>query len=496
MTAAFVGRGVLSCVCSLLLILVGRVASQNEGIYLGTIEMQMGSTSGTTSQELLFSILSQTTTFLDQVLKEKFKTSNSTAFIDVTLSVDSFHLEESQAEDGGTKYDAGCKLQGIAMFERGASPQSDEAVRKVVRQFLEEKDTLFLQSLRSSVNPFLQDILFVVVTTGEGDPNFGKPSSSNGTDSAETSSGFVATPWMIALMAMACLGVLMILSCLVWYCHKSCQNARHDVVSKKPSLRTTSRSSSESSEEGNPEQYRKRSPSVVSPLHSITSQDSSKFTFNPQPMPGRGRGERSNAPLRMSNNYLEDLEDERVEESTSSNHSMSFFGVSFHTNNNQVDVDVDEWRKGSTVTNTTNGSTALPFGQDISAIEMISKRDLSLIEEGENEEMTPHSSVSGGSNRFKKQQPSSMPNPVRLSLQSLVELEREQRRRRQLAPGAPPVRQIQRSQALLQPASKLPKKQKQQPEIGPTALNLNRSAAAVIDELNDLSAQIDDYRRR
>jgi hypothetical protein len=197
----------------------------------------------------------------------------------------------------------------------------------------------------------------------------------------------------------------------------------------------------------------------------------------------------------MNNLGHHDFEDDGVEESTSSNHSLSFFGVSFHTNNSQVDVDVDEWRKGSTVTNTSSGNTSLPFGQDISAIEMISKRDLSLIEEGENEEMTPHSSVSGGSNRLQSKQPSNMPHPVRLSMQSLAEMEHEQRRRRrQTAPGANPVRKAQSNQASLQPASKLPKKQKPLPAAGP--LNLNRSASDVIDELNDLSAQIDDYRRR
>jgi hypothetical protein len=464
-------RGLL--LCMVLCCLPGPASSQNEGIYFGLINLQMRSLAETTAQELLFSILSQTTTFLEMALKEKFKSSQYD-FTHVTLSVEEFSLDVSS--DGG-KFDADCRLQGIAMFEAGSSPSSDAAVKQVVRRALDEENSLFLQALRKSDNPFLQDILFAVVTTEDGDPSFGRPpNATDGNESEPDSSTFIAAPWMIALMVTASIGVLLILSCLVWYCYKSCQNARqHDAAVEK--MRTASHSSSSCSEEGDAK-FRKRSPSIPSPLHSIMSQDSSKFTFNPK--------SRSTKSIPPPNDMVDDNEDDGGEESTSSKHSISFFGVSFYTNSSNVDVDVDAWRKGSTVANTSNSNSSLPFGQDISAIEMHSKRDLSLIEEGENEEMTPHSSVSGGSNCFKSKQ--SLPNPVRLSLQSLAELERDERRRR---------RSSSRNK-LVPPSSQpsAPLQQSKQDDKAPVRLSLNGSAAAVIDELNDLSAQIDDYRRR
>lgn len=467
-------RGFLLCL--ILCSLPGPATSQNEGIYFGLINLQMRSLAETTAQELLFSILSQTTTFLEMALKEKFKSSQY-EFTHVTLSVDEFSLDESS---NGGKYDAECRLQGIAMFEAGSSPRSDVAVKQVVRRALDEENTLFLQALRSSDNPFLQDILFAVVTTEDGDPSFGRPpNATEGNPSEPDSSTFVPAPWMIALMVTAGVGMLMILSCLVWYCYKSCQNARlHDAAVEK--MRTASHSSASSSE-GGEAKYRKRSPSIPSPLQSIMSQDSSKFTFNPN--------SRSTKSVPPPNEMVDDNEDDGGEESTSSKHSISFFGVSFYTNSSNVDVDVDAWRKGSTVANTSNSNSSLPFGQDISAIEMHSKRDLSLIEEGENEEMTPHSSVSGGSNCFKSKQTKSLPNPVRLSLQSLAELERDERRRRRSSS------RNKRIPPSSQPAAPLQQQTKQEVKA-PVPLSLNGSAAAVIDELNDLSAQIDDYRRR
>lgn len=415
------------------------VLAQMEGLAFGLIELQMRSRSSTDRNNLLFSVLTETGEFLDQVLKVKFqKTDNK--FSHVTLAVDDFNLEDSGDED---VYYSFVNLQGVALFQVGTAPSDRALVQGSISVALDEKSDLFVEGLRSSSNPFLKNITFAIVNVDESKLKEALPPAAN-TAPVENSS-VTLQPWAIALIALVG-GTLLVMALLIFrcYCRKAYDNGQIPVT-KKPSVQTAS---SASSEDEDARKYKKRSPSVPSPLHSITSQDSSHFTYNPT---SRGSNNRAGTTDRTEEN-----DDGACNSTSNSKHSISFFGVSFYTQSSNVDVDVDAWQKGSTVGN----STLPPFGHDISSIE-VSKRDLSLIEEGENEEMTPHSSVSGStSGRGRLLKKSCLPHPVRLSHQALVEMERNDRR------------------------------------ISGSRLNLNGSAARVIDDLNDLSAQIDDYRRR
>ena len=198
---------------------------------------------------------------------------------------------------------------------------------------------------------------------------------------------------------------------MVWICCTPIED--HHLPSapptKKPSVQTISVSQEDTDSEKDLALGRKSPPSP-SPLASIGSQDSSAFTYTYNP---NSKGS--------------------VENSKS-----GFFGSSFVSSSSQVEIDVEAWQRGSTV----SSNASLPFGHDISAI--TTKRDLSLIEEGDEDRSTSRQSEGSRS---------------RLSAQAIDELERQERRKR-------------------------------------SRLNLNGSARAVIDDLNDLSAQIDDYRRR
>jgi hypothetical protein len=107
-----------------------------------------------------------------------------------------------------------------------------------------------------------------------------------------------------------------------------------------------------------------------SPVHSICSQESSKFTYNPRSL------------------YT----------STSSLSALTMDTKTIHSHFSTLNVDVENgidmeaWTRQSTI----SPMTPAPFGNDISAIDLNAK-DLSLIMEGTDEENTPASSKSGRS---------------------------------------------------------------------------------------------------
>jgi hypothetical protein len=154
--------------------------------------------------------------------------------------------------------------------------------------------------------------------------------------------------WAIAIIAAGAGFATILAACICFIC---CMADPDEEPYKVPDVskstssaskksKTTSSSSKEDLEEDS-EIFGKEQLET----RSITSQDSSKFTYNPR--------------------------------SIRSNDAYTF--ASFNTNSSHVESDVESWQKSSTI----NQSVAVPFGQDISVIEK--KKDLSHIVEKDDE---------------------------------------------------------------------------------------------------------------
>lgn len=142
---------------------------------------------------------------------------------------------------------------------------------------------------------------------------------------------------------------------------------------------------------------------------------------------------------------------------------------SFLTTNTGVDIDVEAWQQGSKVPKDTS-----IFGHDISVID--NKKDLSLIEEGnEGDDMTPAKISENQMRIFRESRP--------LTQNALEDLDRADRRAH---------RKNSRSSTSSARSSSASANSWRQTH----SAHLDDEAADVIDDLNDLSYQIDQYRRR
>lgn len=302
--------------------------------------MRMRSTASSDKNELLFEILTVTVGFLDEKLNESFARSNSIDFDKVSLSAVSYEIAE--VNDG---YTASLTLTGRAFFADGTSP-SQQDITDLTAEIFQAGNHEYLESLIFSDDLFLQGVQYAVVKV-----NGNVVSENRGQASVENNIiGFDS--WIILAVAGLIGFMVVLLTCLLWYCCSSInyddeeEEAKH--VRKTPSKATRKTiGDDESFNEGS------RSPS---PARSISSQDSSVFTYNPN--------------------------------SAKSTDSKTF--GSFLTSNTGTEMDVEAWQKGSRV----HKDTTI-FGHDISAIE--SKKDLSLIEEGSDEENTPDKRRPGAS---------------------------------------------------------------------------------------------------
>ena len=482
--------------------------NNNDVVVFGVIQMQLRSRSTSSKNDLLFHLLSQTGHFLDEMLSADFETTDHD-FSHTTMSVIDFELTQQSVpsrnkdtpDDSTTKqvsetfvYDAFVQLHGRASFAKGTAPSNDEQVRQMVNNAFQHENALFLQQLTTSTmggtdsavsNAFLRDITFTIVSVngkivaqdGE-DENRPAPRTQNGDES--TGSGLLLEPWMIALVIVGGLVAIALGVCIVCVCCMPVDDdddsrlpttANNPPVPKtKPSIQTATMSNDDDSDI--PDSISGSRSVSPSPLHSIASQDSSAFTFNPDSviygMPSGTGGLGVSAPPSY---YAGGV--------TAGSASTAEFNIN---NNSTVEVDVEAWQKRSTIAG--NANTTLPFGNDISAIS--NKKDLSLIEEEElSGDSTPNSS---GYNSAAGRSRGS-----RLSSNNVAELERADRRRGgRLSSGNNDSDNYRRKSGAGMTQKYRHKKEPQ----GAKPINLNGSAADVIDELNDLSAQIDDYRRR
>lgn len=360
-----------------------------EGVRFGMIQIQLRSRSTSSANDLLFHVLSETGSYLDEMLANDYaqqqpapqqKQATSVDFSHVTLAVSDFALLPTSFNGGDVQYNATIDLEGTALYFKQAVNESSlsgtnnnnskstilnvdmNVGQKVQAAFSDE--TVFLQLLKSTGNPLLSNITSALVTLDLQNNPATSPSGSAAT--TETNGRHSNVPvWAIAVLTAGSVILFLIALGLVYvYCssrHKQLnQNKGIPPPIPKPSIQPTASGTSSSRQtphvdtDGDSEKSQSHSPS---PLRSITSQESSCFTYNPN--------------------------------SKGSNGNSFFATGSFQTNNSNIDIDVESWQKGSTIP---AAEQNVPFGHDISAIDH--KRDLSLIEEvDEKEIMTPEQSA-------------------------------------------------------------------------------------------------------
>jgi len=243
----------------------------------------------------------------------------------------------------------------------------------------EEENGRFMERLIASDITFLQNLEIATVTVNGHNPldddmtGYPPPpqSGASGTQQQENgaSSGTSLTVWQIAVIAGAgAFGVVLCLALTCICCMKvddEMLNRNHsrdtkDGNSSKAKLTVTTNSTSRNDGSDKNDDNCELSSKSPSPVRSITSQDSSIFTYNPK----------------------------SVKSAVTGTYSAS--GSTYFTSNTGLEMDLAAWQSSTqlahhTSSNNTNTATVNPqhasFG-DISAIEPTrNKKDLSLIQE-------------------------------------------------------------------------------------------------------------------
>jgi hypothetical protein len=328
-----------------------------EGVLLGQLEMEMGSRSNTNPNEFLVQVITQTQDFLNDAFSAIYKDTDY-QFSHTSLSVTTYSIDSTtdggKKNNGGESYIASMDLAGTIFFG-DAPPQ--EQVSTVISAAFQQQNQLFLQSLVQSTDPFLQDINYAIVRVVK---NNEKTNQANATGASSD-----LDSWMLAIIVGAGTFIVVFFCCLVFVCFTPLSELQPDIEnhgssrsgkSIKPiDTKDTDNASDDGAEFWEGDDAERPTPTSLSPVRSITSQDSSRFTYNP-------KSGRSN-----------DSDPER----------------GFLTGPAEPD-DIEAWEQEE---GTINRSTNMPFGHDISAIEK--HKDLSLIEEGDFEDVTPHKPEAG-----------------------------------------------------------------------------------------------------
>jgi hypothetical protein len=314
---------------------------------LGFMEMQMQSSQVSETNILLRTLLSETVNFLDAA----FFTETDSTFQKVSCSIQAYKFGGLAGDEVGdiwnAIYTANVTITGQVFFLAETNVTESNVSEITSQAFEQDKDEVFVQVLQNSANPFLAHINYAVVRVDGA-----TVASSNATTqaAAEQDDGPVMEVWMIALVGGA--GAFLLVFCVVVTCiccmtvddtNKNSKQPRPGTSSQvggDPTLPSTTANNEETVD------IESKSPS---PAKSIGSQDSSTFTYNPK--------------------------------SARSMESRTF--GSYFTSNTGIEMDVAAWQSGSVV-----NQHQIPFGQDISAIEH--KKDLSLIQEDEEESSSAH----------------------------------------------------------------------------------------------------------
>jgi len=386
--------------------LVVLVTAQSTGVVpLGSMALEMRSTvradPDNNINPLLRQLLVKTVDFLDEAFYEQLDTS----FIKTSCSIITHETAAVAADfpasngDPTMEYTASVTLSGYADFlipegEQAPAYSVQEMNQFTVKVFEEGMDR-YVEILKTGSlqqrHPFLNNLLAAEVLVSrprlaDDDKSYPPPSSTEAEDPASIEI------WMIALMAGAGAFVLVFCSALTCICCMNVDDPNQPAgggSDKRLTVQTytTGRTSSTSNDNNDDDDLASKSPSEV---RSITSQDSSIFTYNP-------RSVRSQASVA----------------------GFSHMGGStYFTTSSAMEMDLAAWQSSNLLNhNNRNSNTSLPFGADISAIVNTSKKDLSLIQE-------EASTVSGASSTPSSTQQNSASKVTESALNDLAQLER------------------------------------------------------------------------
>lgn len=390
---------------------------------LGDLEMRLRSRSKTDVSQLLLEVLTVTVNFLDLRFEELYSSKTAVDFDKVSLSALSYNIDEV---NGG--FVAEIVFKGRAFFADGKAADQHDVIA-ISKDVFQMENQAYLEALMLSNDPFLTDISYAIVNVGgdveaeNQDVLSKRPIDSIAPPSEDDTFFQGLNKWTIITLAGAGGFLTVCLVCLLWCC---CSSIADDTPMAMPdTVKPNETKGTQDEESYMPE------TKAPSPLRSITSQDSSVFTYNPKSC--RSTDSRTLGSLLTSNPTME--------------------------------MDLEAWKRGSTVQ-----KGVVPFGHDISAIE--NKKDLSLIEEGsEGEEATPDKARLG---RFK-------PSGYTLTERSLHELDRSE------------MQTIPRNRSSSSSRSSSQSRNRNSRRSQP--IDLEADAAEVIKDLKDLSFQIDRYRR-
>lgn len=444
--------------------LVVLVRAQSTGVVpLGSMALEMRSIvradPDNNINPLLRQLLVKTVDFLDEAFYEQLDTS----FIKTSCSI--ITHETAAVATGGPdsngdttmEYTASVTLSGYADFlipegEQGPAYSVQEMNQFTVKAFEEGMDR-YVEILKTGYqrqrHPFLMNLLAAEVlvsraTLADDDKSYPPPSSTKSEDSASIEI------WMIALIAGAGAFVLVFCSALTCICCMKVDipDQQAGGGSKRLTVQTypTGRTSSSSNDD---DDLASKSPTEA---RSITSQDSSIFTYNP-------RSVRSQASVAGFSHMC---------------------GSTYFTASSAMDMDLAAWQSSNLLNhNHRNSNTSLPFGADISAIVNTSKKDLSLIQEENSSTMSGASSTPSSS---QQSLPASASKVTESALNDLAQLER--------GLGSDEDSTI----FILGGGSSSTAGGGGRPTSGSTDERLSLSSQHVMEELQELSHQIDTYR--
>jgi hypothetical protein len=314
---------------------------------LGIIQLQFYSKSGAIASDILSNSISVTHDFLDAHFADYFdNTVGDSYFSHVSLAVVEFDV----LNDSAVSID----LEGSAFFQRMPLPGSSFLATVLHDAFNGDSRLDYVKQLQAADNSFFQHLSYIVIgLDGNFIANEDVAAMSLGPETADapTDGGGegLAIPEIVIIAGASAAGFALIIITAVLF--SISRDSSKKLKSKGRDLVVDTAITSK--ESGNTEMDT-GSPKSISPLHSVESQDSSVFTYNP----------RTTTTLKTESKPIP---------------------PAFPKNRQDVRMTLDAkaWSKAST----TQSVGPDLFRNNVSAIEE-DKKELSFIEEGENEDVS------------------------------------------------------------------------------------------------------------
>lgn len=350
-------------------------------VEMGSIVMQLRSSVDGNDSDVISEMLVTTTSYLNHYFDAYYQSTEpqDNYFSNAALSVKSFGIHGGQE----SSYITTLEFEGVVFFNSDPAPSQAFTLTLLSNAFQGLNQKIFLDDVINSDNQFLNELTYMVIEINdfavaennlvEGTEDAAAPEG-DAEDEEEEEENWYDADWVeYAIFAAAGVGGTLVMLCLFFLCRRCCcgckkyqqefdedgefpgnkvmdeeagaNNFQRRIMSRQPPRNETELQLAPTYSSGH---SRSRSPS---PERSLSSQDSSKFTYNPSGM------------------------------------SMSKDGLSLGSISNiqseMPSFDAEAWQNKNTI----SPITPAPFGHDISAIDDQNQtKDLSLIDEGDDSE--------------------------------------------------------------------------------------------------------------